>query len=345
MLKSVISKFDKPIVFILDFSGIVIMLGAVSLDLIQNANHFAIGISQIILAFIGAGLTLISNLTLSPQTSWRSKLLAKSPSLVVFTISMLLLLINLVGVLVPLRNPAVDEGISFGGKVRQPQYSADQVYEQMNRIADIDEQYPEYVKRLTQLIFDGTVHYWEENEAGNPFNLRVPLRENFILYFTHLLRGDRANYEFCRAERAIERAASVCSQSSKILADILGRNRVKAHIVGLEGHVVVRARVDNEADTWWVLDADYGVVIERDIDEIEADLDFVREAYLRQGYSESVVDTLVEIYGPEDNQIIDENLECEQEDHLYLLKWLLPILGLIPFPVFLLVNRLRKQIL
>jgi len=342
MLKAFVTKFDKPIVIFLDLSGIAIMLGAISLDLIQNTDYFAIGTSQIFLGLVGFGLTLIGNIILTHQTPWKSKLIVKIPSLVVFTISLLLLLINLVGVLIPLRNPAVYEGFSFGGKFRQPIYSANEVFEQMNRNADIDEQYPEYVKRLNQLIFDGTVHYWEENEPSNRFNLRVPLRENFILYFTHLLRGDRANYEFCRAERAIERATCVCSQSSKILADILGRNRVKAHIVGLEGHVVVRARVSNEANTWWILDADYGVIIEYDIDELEDDLELVREAYLDQGYSESVVDTLVEIYGPEDNQIIDENLQCEQEDHLYLLKWLLPILGLIPFPMFLFVNRLRK---
>lgn len=341
MLKSINPTFRNLLSFFLDLAGIGIMLGAISLDVIQNATHFAIGSFQIVLAIVGFGLTIVSNFILFHHATWKSKLTNKAPSLAIFVISLLLLLINLIGVLTPLRNPAVYDGIEFGGKVRQPQFSAGEVYEQMDRIEAIDEQYPEYTKRLTQLIFDGTVHYWEEYETGNPFNLRVPIRENFIIYFINLLRGDRENYEFCRAERAIERAACVCSQSSKILADILGRNRVKTHIVGLEGHVVARARVDNQADEWWILDADYGVVIEHDIDEIETNLDLVREAYQEQGYSNATIDVLVDIYGPEDNQIIDENLECEQEDHLYLLKWLLPILGVIPFPMFLLVNRWR----
>lgn len=336
------SPFKKLLVFVFDLSGIVLMLGAISLDLIQKSSHYAIGTFQIILAIVGFGIAFISNFLFSPQDTWKSKLIQKSPGGIVFSISIFLLIINLFGLVIPLRNPDVNDGIEFFGKVRQPQYSSEEVFEQMNRNAKIDEQYPEYAHRLTQLIFDGTVHYWEEYEPGNPYNLRVPLRENFLIYFSRLLRGERENYEFCRAEKAIERAACVCSQSSKILANILGRNRVKAHTVGLEGHVVVRARVNNETDEWWLLDADYGVVIEHDIDVVEADLDLIRAAYSEQGYGETIVETLVEIYGPGDNQIIDENLECEQENHYYLLKWWLPVLGLIPFPMFLLVNRLRK---
>ena len=170
----------------------------------------------------------------------------------------------------------------------------------------------------------------------------MPVHENFIIYFSNLITGDQQNYEFCRAERAIERATYVCSQSSKILADILGRNRVPAHIVGLEGHVVTRARVDKETDEWWLLDADYGVVIEHDIDEVESNLEFVQEAYEEQGYSQSVIDLLIEIYGPEGNDIIDENHECGKEDHLYLLKWLIPILGLLPFTFFVIIHQFQK---
>jgi hypothetical protein len=266
----------------------------------------------------------------------------KFASAVAFGISVLLLLINFSGVLIPLRNPAVYDEIEYAGKQRTAQYAPQEVYTQMNRDVAIDEQYPEYVKRLTQLIFDGTVHYWPE--SGDPaFRLRVPLRENYLIFFDQILRGERANYEFCRAERAIERATSVCSQSSKMLADILGRNRVKAHIVGLEGHVVTRARVDNENDIWWILDADYGVVVEHDIDAIEADPERIRPFYAAQGYNDAVIDILVGIYGPEGNQTIDENLQCEGEDHYYLLKWLLPVVGLIPLPLHILIAWARGK--
>jgi len=324
--------------FSLDFLGIALVLGAVSLDLTQNdSGLYKIGVLQKAIIFIGLLMTGISSFVVRPPSLWKAIRTTRLPSFATFVLSLIFLLINLIGLAFPLRNPAVYEGIEYGGKIRAPQYSAEEVYSQMDRNDSIDEQYPEYVKRLTSLIFEGTVHYWEENEANNAFNLRIPIHENYLIYFSTLLSGEQENYEFCRAERAIERSVSVCSQSSKILADILKRNRVPAQIVGLEGHVVVRARVDKETDKWWILDADYGVVIEHDINEIEANPEFVQEAYAAQGYSQGVIAALADIYGPEGNIVIDENPQCAGEDYLYLLKWLLPSLGILPFVFFVLI--------
>ena len=332
----------KTLVFILDSAGIALLLGGVGLDLFTRPEQYSLGTLQIAISAVGFALTLGATFLLSPD-GWQTNLTFKFPSLAAFVVSILLLALNLIGVLIPLRNPAVYKGIEYGGKNRVVQYEAEEVYQQMNRIAAIDEQYPEYVKRLTQLIFDGTVHYWEENDPGNPFNLRIRPRENYLIYLLGKLRGENGNYEFCRAERAIERSVSVCSQASKILADILKRNRVKASVVGLDGHVVVRARVDKEADTWWLLDADYGVVVEHDLDEIEANPELIREAYQQAGYSETVIETLIGVYGPEGNEIIDENPECGEEDYLYLLKWLFPVLGLLPFPMYVLITWRRRR--
>jgi len=338
------SFIKKSLVITLDLVGITLFLGAATLDLIQNdSGLYYIGTLQKVLIVIGVTLTIISNFVIQHSSVLKAIKTTKLPGFTTFVLSILLLVINLTGVVIPLRNPAVYEGLEYAGKVRTPQYSAEEIYTQMDRIESIDEQYPEYVKRLTKLIFDGTVHYWEENEENNAFNLRIPIHENYLIYFSNLFLGDRQNYEFCRAERAIERSTCVCSQSSKILADILGKNRVPAHIVGLEGHVVTRARVDKETNQWWILDADYGVVIEHDIDEIEANPALVQEPYEAQGYSQGVIDALVDIYGPEGNIIIDENLQCEGEDHLYLLKWLIPSLGILPFASFLILHQIRKQ--
>ncbi len=332
------------LVFSLDTFGIVLLVGAASLDLIQNDSGFyEIGLFQKFIILIGLLLTLGSNFLIRSLSIRRSILTAKFPAFAFFCISVLLLVINLIGLAFPLRNPAVYEGLEYAGKIRTPQYSSEEVFAQMDRDASIDEQYPEYVKRLNKLIFNGTVHYWVEFEESNAYNLRIPIHENWLIYFSRLLQGERDNYEFCRAERAIERSTCVCSQSSKILADILGRNRIPAHIVGLEGHVVTRARVDKETDQWWILDADYGVVIEQDIREIEANPEIIQAPYEEQGYSQRVIDTLVDIYGPEGNFIIDENHQCGEEDHLYLLKWLIPILVIWPFATFIVIYQFRKS--
>ncbi len=327
----------------LDALGIVLILGAASLDLIQNRTElYEIGTLQIAVIVMGVFLTLISSWLIPPGTVKQAMRSTKLFSFILLTISMILFAINLIGLALPLRNPAVYQGIEYAGKIRYLEYSAEEVFAQMNRIEEIDEQYPEYVKRLNQLIFDGTVHYWPEFEEDNAYNLRIPIHENYLIYFINLIQGENDNYEFCQAERAIQRSTCVCSQSSKILADILGRNRVRTHIVGLEGHVVARARVDRETDEWWILDADYGVVIEHDIDEIEANPELIREAYQAQGYGESTIKNLIDIYGPEGNETIDINHQCSKENHLYLLKWLIPALGVLPFASFVLINNLRQ---
>jgi len=319
------------------------MLVAAILDIIQNDSKFyEIGKQQIAIMVLGLTMTMFAGAIVHHSTLGRAIRSTKLPSFVIFTLSILIFATNLTGFLLPLRNPAVYEGIPFAGKEREVQYSAAEVYAQMDRIEEIDEQYPEYVKRLTQLIYDGTVHYWKYDQ-NNAFNLRIPIYENYLIYFKQLKQVESANYEFCRAERAIERAVSVCSQASKIMADILLKNRVRTQIVGLEGHVVTRALIDNITEEWWIVDADYGVVIEHDLDEIEANLDFVREAYQKHGYNDQVIENLVDIYGAEDNQIITKNLKCAKEDYLYLLKWLIPTLGLLPFLMFMIMQFTRRK--
>ncbi len=337
MLNRIPPPLRKPLALLFELVGIICIFGALSLDLIHNpSNSYGIGTIQTLGVMVGF-ITVILSGILAPREAHP----AKSVSALVFALGIILLLINLSGVLIPLRGAGVYDEIEYAGYARTVQHRAKDVYAQINRNAAIDEQYPEYVKRLNKLIFESTVHYWPE--SGDPaFRLRVPLRENYLIYFEQLLHGKRDNYEFCRAERAIERAVSVCSQASKILTDILTRNRVKAHIVGLEGHVVVRARVDKDNDIWWILDADYGVVIEYDIADIEANPEIIRPFYAAQTYSGAVIDSLVGIYSREGNRVIDENLECEAEDHSYLLKWMLPVVGLIPLPMYILIGRVRK---
>ena len=271
MQKNTIRTLKTLLALALDLGGILIMLGAISLDLFQkNTTNLGIGTAQSAAIITGLGFTIASSFLEQQRSSWAAMRSTKLPSSILFVISAGLLVINIIGVLIPLRNPTVYQTRSHGGMQRKVNLTAEQVYAQMDRNAAIDEQYPEYTKRLTELIYDGTTHLWGDQVEDNSYHHRLPFYENYLIYTLSRLRGDEQFYEFCKAERAIERAVSVCSQSSKILANILLRNKVKANIVGLDGHVVVRARVNKETDEWWILDADYGVVIEADLDEVTA---------------------------------------------------------------------------
>ena len=319
------------VIFLLDFIGILLISLGVLHDLSGEVD--GLGKVQILLILLGMILSLISSLGFEYRRHESKTYLLKTPTYVTFVIGITLLGINVFGLFIPLRNPDVFDGFPYAGLERKVQYSASEVFSEMNRIEAIDEQYPDYVKRLNQLIFDGTIHYWDY-EQDNAHNLRIPIHENFLIFAQTLLSNDKNNYEFCNAKRAITRAASVCSQASKILADILGKNKVNADIVGLEGHVVVRALVDGHKREWWILDADYGVVIEHDLEEIENDPEIIRDYYEEKGYSQEVVDNLVNIYGADGNAIIETNLNCDEEDHLYVLKWLIPFTFVLPFALF-----------
>jgi hypothetical protein len=336
--------FKTLLAIALDLGGIILMLAAISLDLFQkNTTHLGIGTVQVIAIIIGLGFTVASSFLQEERPIWKAMRSAKLPSSILFAISVGLLVINIVGLLIPLRNPAVYKPRSHGGIERKVELTAEQVYAQMDRNAAIDEQYPEYTKRLTNLIYDGTIHLWGDQVDNNKYHHRLPLHENYLIYFLKHLGRDETYYEFCKAERAIKRAVSVCSQSSKIMANILLRNKVKANIVGLDGHVVVRARVNKETDEWWILDADYGIVIQADLDEITANPHLVREAYRQRGYNEEAIELLTNIYTSTDNRILDTKLVCSLENYYYRLKWYLPLLGLLPLMLFVPVHYVRQR--
>ena len=255
--------------FLLDLLGVAVILTAISYDLFADGPvSIRFGILQISASIFGILATLISSYLVPLPRKWHEIAIPKFPSFFVFMFSLMLMGINVVGLLIPQRNPQVYQGIEYAGINRVAKYPARQVIEQMDRADASDEQFPEYVKRLTRLVFEGTVHHWDEEKDGNSFHLYIPLHENYLIYLYRVVHGIDAPYEFCRAERAIARAASVCSQSAKILTNILTRNKVKAQIISLDGHVIVRAKVEKKPETWWILDADFGVVIEQDIDAI-----------------------------------------------------------------------------
>jgi hypothetical protein len=330
--------------FSLDLLGVSAIIGALTYDLLStNKASIGLGGIQIGVCIFGLIVTIVSSYLVPFWHTKTGLTIAKIPSFLVFTISLVLMTINIIGLLIPLRSPQVYHGINYGGINRVVKYPTQRVIEQMNRIEAIDEQYPDYVKRLTRLVFDGTVHAWDVEAPDNPFHIYLPMHENYLIYLLQILQGIDEPYEFCRAERAIERAASVCSQSAKIVTNILTRNKVKAQIVTLENHVVVRARVEKKPETWWILDADFGVVIEDDLGTISKNPEIIRSAYASQGYNPAIIEKMLAIYAPEGNQVTDDGLLCHRENLLYLLKWLIPTTGLLPLMIYFAVIRLRSK--
>lgn len=207
-----------------------------------------------------------------------------------------------------------------------------------------DETDLQYVRRINGLVHRGILHYWSDEDVGE-YHLTVPVWENYLLYLGSVIKPDVfRKYEFTDWRKAAERGVGLCSQQAIVMAGILLRSGTSNEIVSLDGHVVVRARVDEK--TWYVCDPDYGVVIPHDIRTIEADPSLVRSFYAGVavpggGDPESVPSEMARLYGPEGNMIASDVRQYYPkrfyiEKAAYAAKWAVPVLLCGPFLILLL---------
>ncbi len=257
-------------------------------------------------------------------------------ALAAFFIGVMLLIVNIGGSFVNLRNPAIyNEDIP---RLFDIELSEQQLYEV---IEDFDGDRTRYFSKLTSSVNAGIAHYWED-DGIDKYNLRVPFYENYLLYLASFIApGLYLKYEFADYKKAIERGVGLCSQQSIITADILNEKGIKSNIIGLSGHVVLQAQVNEEKDEWWVLDPHYGVVIPHDISYIEKYPGIIKEYYSDAGYDNATIfGLLAVIYGKEGNVVYEgEGATPYQfkkmlvEKLSYVFIWLIPFFLMLPMTV------------
>ena len=97
--------------------------------------------------------------------------------------------------------------------------------------------------------------------------------------------------------------------------------------------MVAQALIDIDSvgnETWWVLDSDFGVVLEHSVAYLQENPEAVRQAYLAAGYDEDIAQKMNDIYGPDGNYIERNAGYCREETAAYRQKWLFPIYLLLP---------------
>lgn len=257
---------------------------------------------------------------------------------VLFALGAVLLTLNFAGLLFSLRPALPDES---GGDRITLEYR--QAMRQIER--EPGETDAAYVQRLTTVVQAAMLTFWP-SEGVDRYRLRVPAWENYILYARSFVEpGYFRRYEFVDYRRAIERGLGLCSQQAVALTEIVRERGMAADIVHLEGHVVARVRTDG---SWVVADPYFGVVIPRDIAEIESRPEIVAPYYERAGYEASLVRQLVTIYGKADNRIYRDGptqylaVNYQSERASYYLIWLLPLLAMLPLSVSFLHRRLGR---
>ncbi len=142
----------------------------------------------------------------------------------------------------------------------------------------------------------------------------------------------------------------MCSQQAIIVVGILNDSGIDAEMLGLAGHVVLRASVSD--DSWYVADPDFGVIIPHDIPEIEANPELVRpyyrgiEAQFRSADNSVSPDWAVEVYGKNGNRVFKNGVpgyvhwkKFYPERLSYIAIWIVPLIMIAPQLLGLLKNR------
>ena len=248
-------------------------------------------------------------------------------------IGALLLTLNLYGESVSIRSPRVDEGEYYFNKLRKPSLSYEQAIQQTDK--KTDETNDEYAVRLTDVFYSATIHKWENVTDYAEYNHQIPPHENYLMWaLSYINPGLYQYYQFCNPDKALERGVMICSQAAQAMINLWQKNTgMKARIVALDGHVVAEARMD-EGERWWVLDADYGVVLKYDMETLEQHPEIIVEQYVKAGYDTAVAEKIARIYGSDGNYIQANTVICRTEKKLYQWKWYLPLLLTIPAPLY-----------
>ncbi len=250
-----------------------------------------------------------------------------------FVLGAFLLALNIFGLFKSLRNDEINSELTpYKNDIS---VSLDEVRRQWHRRKGEPDK--DFALRMNMLVNHAMAHYWKD-EGIEKYHLKVPIWENFILYFMGFIKpAEYKKYEFRTYKKAIQRGVGICSQPSIALKDLLNENGIEADLWDIAGHVVVRAGFKD--GTAYILDPDYGQYVPYDIPDIENDPELVRPYYADQAdvyaphlKKHRTTDSLVELYGKEGNHIYYMDRSFEKIS--YIAKWVLPFLLMLPFLIF-----------
>ncbi len=254
-----------------------------------------------------------------------------------------LLLLNFAGVgYLSLRAPGVDDYVDFAGT---PTLTYAEAKERLRSTAvhpTVDS-----LSAVTRVFHEAMVHIdpTDREIVGlKELRMTIPIWENYVLYALSYLKPDTyRDYEFCSYRRALERGVGRCGQQSLALVDFLSAKGIKTGFVYLGGHTLVTAQVDS--GRWVMLDPDYGAAIPFDLAQAEAQPETVIPYYWN---NQVVSRNLFRSFAPAKNKIryggpdVRWGRVCVIEKIAYILKWLLPLLLLLPGFAFWANLRLRR---
>ncbi len=254
---------------------------------------------------------------------------------VMFTLGALLLILNLAGLFIPLRNPDIytEPGALWKEDVTLSPEEFERLIPRREGESGLD-----YIKRANSLVNRAVAHFWP-NDGLLAYRLTVPPWENYILFIMRCVEPEYfKRYEFSDWRRGAERGLGLCSQHAVILSAVLRDYNVDSYILALGGHVVVRARAE---EGWVIADPDFGVFIPHDIMEVMARPQIVKKYYQgaesrsKRPSSVYTPERLAKIYGPHGNVTSDKLYYLHSmERYSYAAIWILPLILIAPLALW-----------
>jgi len=127
-------------------------------------------------------------------------------------------------------------------------------------------------RRLNDLVFKTLAHR---------DNVRVRWRDNWLQAFAGWFYRPLAEPQLPR--QILWRRAGLCSDACQLLQHELQAVGIESAFVGLSGHVVLRVRC-GERQCW--ADPDFGIFLERDVEDLVENAEPLARALEQRGYSE-----------------------------------------------------------
>lgn len=190
----------------------------------------------------------------------------------------------------------------------------------------------EFAERLTYAIAATIAHiHWLDYPPAQ-FNQRVPIWENYILYFMGRFSGipEYERYHFASPEKSIERGIGICGDTSMILSQLLAREGIANKIITIPGHVMVEADFGHYKR---LLDADFGIALNRDVDFYRVNPAVLIEEFNQAGFiydAESFIARSIQesvIYWDGVSHFITKKFYFEKLS--YFFKWFVPLFFII----------------
>jgi len=191
---------------------------------------------------------------------------------------LILLLINIYGLNRDLRPTGlVPEVLRFGDQ--DLSLSPIELTDAISRLPG--ESDADFARRLTIVLSEGIAHVEWERYDPDLFHQRVPVWENYILYFMGVATSipEFKRYHFANPYRSLERGIGICGDASMTLSGLLDEQGIENQIITVPGHVMVQAKVNSQL---LLLDADFGVVLDHGIAYYQQHPQVLIKEYQRQ---------------------------------------------------------------